>query len=168
MPVQGRKSQVAVLSLSVIAIIFLDQCLKYLVRQNLAVGQSIPVIKNILHITFVSNTGAAFGLFKKAALFFALISVVAVCFVLILLAKTIRRGELFKNLMLNFGLILVLSGAIGNLIDRALFLHVIDFIDFRIWPVFNIADSSITIGACLLIMSFLRNKPGQIDKRKGV
>jgi signal peptidase II len=94
--------------------------------------------------------------------------VVAVCFISTLLVNTIRRGDFFKKPMLNLGLMLILSGAIGNLIDRVLFLYVIDFIDFRIWPVFNIADSSITIGAFLLVMSFLSNKPGQIDKRKGV
>lgn len=158
MPVQGRKSQAVIPALSVIVILFIDQCLKYLVRQNLAVGQSIPIIKDILHVTFVSNTGAAFGLFKKATVLFAVISVVAAGFILTLLVNIIRRGDFFKRPMFNFGLILIFSGAFGNLIDRVLFFYVIDFIDFRIWPVFNIADSSITIGTFLLMLSFLPHK----------
>ncbi|MBU4149810.1 MAG: signal peptidase II [Candidatus Omnitrophica bacterium] len=166
MPIQGRKSQAVASALFVLLILFIDQYLKYMVRQNLLAGESVPIISNILHITFVTNTGAAFGLFKNATPVFVVISVVAVAFVAMLLIKIIQQGGFFKRPMFNFSLILILSGAIGNLIDRLFFGYVIDFIDVRIWPVFNIADSSITVGTLLLILSFMRHKPCQIDKTR--
>ncbi|MBU1932930.1 MAG: signal peptidase II [Candidatus Omnitrophica bacterium] len=168
MSIQGRKSQAVASALFILLILSIDQGLKYLVRQNLSVGESIPIISNALHITFVSNTGAAFGLFKNATHVFAVISIVAVVFIATLLIKTIQRAEFFRKPMLNFSLILILSGAIGNLLDRLLFSYVIDFIDVRVWPVFNVADSSITIGTVLLILSFIRQKPCQIDKIRNV
>jgi len=166
MPIRGRKSQAVASALFVLLILFIDQYLKYMVRQNLLAGESVPIISNILHITFVTNTGAAFGLFKNATPVFVVISVVAVAFVAMLLIKIIQQGGFFKRPMFNFSLILILSGAIGNLIDRLFFGYVIDFIDVRIWPVFNIADSSITVGTLLLILSFMRHKPCQIDKTR--
>ena len=159
MSIQGRKGQAVVSALFVLLILFIDQCLKFLVRTNFLVGDSIPIISNILHITFVRNTGAAFGLFKNATVIFAMISVIAAVFILLLLIQIVKRGEFFKKPMFNYSLVLILSGAIGNLIDRVRFGYVIDFIDFRVWPVFNIADSSITIGTVFLILSFMRQKP---------
>lgn len=159
MPVQGRKSQAVILSLSVLLILFVDQYLKYLVRQNFSIGHSMPIINNVLHITFVSNTGAAFGLFKKATPIFSIISIVAVVFISMLLIEAIQKREFFKRPMLNASLVLILAGAFGNLIDRVLIGYVVDFIDVRIWPVFNIADSAITIGTILLMLSFMRQKP---------
>ncbi|MBU1887876.1 MAG: signal peptidase II, partial [Candidatus Omnitrophica bacterium] len=124
MPIRGRKSQAVASALFVLLILFIDQYLKYLVRQNMLAGESVPVISNILHITFVTNTGAAFGLFKNATPVFAVISVVAVVFISMLLIKIIQQGGFFKRPMFNFSLILILSGAMGNLIDRVFFGYV--------------------------------------------
>lgn len=155
MPIQGRKSQTLIFLLSVLAILAIDQYSKYLISTRVAVGQSVPLIKNILHITFINNTGAAFGLFKNSTQMFIVISIIAIIFILSTIIAAIKKRGFLSNYLLHIGLILILSGSIGNLIDRLRFGYVIDFIDVRIWPVFNIADTSITIGAFLLTLSFI-------------
>ncbi len=158
MPIQRRKQQGIVFFVSIFAILIVDQSLKSLVRLKLAVGESIPLINNIFHITYVTNTGAAFGLFKNSAIFFIIISVVAIVLIAGLILKSIKRAEFMANPRFDLGLIMIISGAIGNLVDRLKFGYVIDFIDVRIWPVFNIADTSITIGTLLLILSYMGQK----------
>jgi len=158
MPIQRRKQQGIVFFVSIFAILIVDQSLKSLVRLKLAVGESIPLINNIFHITYVTNTGAAFGLFKNSAIFFIIISVVAIVLIAGLILKSIKRAEFMANPRFDLGLIMIISGAIGNLADRLKFGYVIDFIDVRIWPVFNIADTSITIGTMLLILSYMCQK----------
>ena len=153
MPVKRRKYQALISVVFILLILTLDQYLKKIVQLRLSVGETIPIIENILHITFVTNTGAAFGLFKNGTLLFIIISLAAILFTLILIVMSIRKREFLSKPIFNFGLILITSGALGNLIDRLKFGYVIDFIDVRIWPVFNIADSSITIGTFLLILS---------------
>ncbi len=153
MPIKRRKNQALIAALSMLLILALDQYLKKLIQIKLSVGESIPVLKDILHITFVTNTGAAFGLFKDSAILFILISFAAILFTSTLILLSIKKAEFLSKPAFNFGLILITSGALGNLIDRLRFGYVIDFIDVRIWPVFNIADSSITIGAFLLVLS---------------
>lgn len=138
-------------ALCIILVLLIDQVSKVFISSKLSLGQSIPIIKNALHITFVKNTGAAFGLFKNSTYFFIGVSVTAIIIIGAMLIKSIRNKGL-----LDIGLILIMSGALGNLIDRVRFGYVIDFIDFRVWPVFNIADSAITIGTALLIISFIK------------
>ena len=135
-----------VLSIALI-IVLLDQFSKFLIKQNLQLNQSIPIIKNIFHFTYVTNTGSAFGLFKGFNILFILFSiiVIAVIFYFLNKIKDYRR-------LLQFSVGLLLGGTIGNLIDRLIYGYVIDFIDFRIWPVFNLADSAVTIGVILLII----------------
>ena len=112
---------------------------------------------SVLHlVTFMKNTGAAFGLFKNSTWFFIAVSVIAVVIIRAILLKAIRNDKFFGNFILNLGLILIMSGALANLIDRVSLRYVVDFIDVRIWPVFNLADSSITIGTALLIISFVK------------
>jgi signal peptidase II len=142
--------------LSLFLILLIDQVSKSVIVSRLALGQSIPIIKNVLHITFVKNTGAAFGLFKNSTYFFIAVSVIAVMLIGVVLVKAVRRGNFSEKFLFHYSLILIMAGALGNLIDRISLRYVIDFIDVRIWPVFNIADSSITIGAALLIISFAR------------
>ncbi len=155
MPIQRRKKQALIYILSIIALLAIDQYSKFIVASKLSVGQSIPIIENILHITFITNTGAAFGLFKNSTLLFITISVMVVGFISILLLKSLKKEDFLSKGVFNSSLILIISGALGNLIDRLKFTYVIDFIDVRIWPVFNIADISITIGTFLLILTFL-------------
>ena len=157
-------SAISILSISLILLI--DQFTKAVVSSKLSLGESIPIIKGILHITFVKNTGAAFGLFKNSTYFFIAVSIIAVIMIEIIIVKAIRNGKLLENFLRNFSLILIMAGALGNLMDRVNLRYVIDFIDFRIWPVFNIADSAITIGTALLILSFAKTYP--IDKIKKI
>ncbi len=152
MPIKGRKKKEIILSfLSIALIISIDQSTKLLIRHNLKIGDSIPILKNILHITFVSNTGAAFSLFKNSTLLFVLVSIIAILIISRLIIRSINRGDFLHNIGVNISFILILSGALGNLIDRLNLSYVVDFIDVRIWPVFNIADISITIGTFLLV-----------------
>ena len=134
-----------------LAILSLDRLSKYFVSQNILPNQSLPLIKNIFHLTLIHNTGAAFGIFKNHNYLFIFISILAVLFIYLQLRK-----EKLTAVILKVSLALISSGTIGNLIDRIYFGYVIDFLDLRIWPVFNIADSSITVGAILLAYSILK------------
>lgn len=155
MPVQRRKREEIIPTFLILLILIIDQFSKYLVCRELALGESIPLIHNILHITLVKNTGAAFGLFKNSTVIFIAVSIIAIFVILILILNTLRRERFLSKPIFNIGLILIASGALGNLVDRLRFSYVIDFIDVRVWPVFNIADMSITIGAFLLILTFI-------------
>lgn len=128
-------------------VIILDQLTKILVIKNFQLGESIPLIKNILHFTYVTNSGSAFGLFKGINPFFILFSIIVI-FVIFFHLKKIMANER----LLQFAVGLLLGGTVGNLTDRLVHGHVIDFIDFRVWPVFNIADSAVTISVILLII----------------
>ena len=128
-------------------VIFLDQLTKFLIKNNFQLNESIPIIKNIFHLTYVTNTGSAFGLFKGFNLFFVLFSIIVI-FVIFYYLRQIKE----KDKMVIYSIGLLLGGTIGNLIDRIAYDAVIDFIDFRVWPVFNIADSAVTISVILLII----------------
>ncbi|SHM07995.1 signal peptidase II . Aspartic peptidase. MEROPS family A08 [Caldanaerovirga acetigignens] len=129
------------------ALIFaVDQLTKALVKMHMAPNQSIPVIDNILHLTYVQNTGAAFSLLKGRVFFFVVVSFAVIAVIVYYLTRLPEEKKLFK-----FTLALVLGGAFGNLVDRLRFGYVVDFIDFRIWPVFNVADSAVVIGVLLLL-----------------
>lgn len=133
-------------------IVFLDQLTKFFVTRNLSLYKSVPVIKGVFHLTLVHNWGAAFGILKGQVILFIFTAVIAI----ILIYTSLKNRAHKKFSVYTFSLSLILSGAAGNLIDRILFGYVIDFLDFRIWPVFNVADSAITIGAILLGWSILR------------
>jgi len=132
------------------ALIALDQTTKFLVASSIKLGESVPIIEGAFHITRVHNTGVAFGLFKgafSAPVFLALAAV----FMIILCVNRFGRGHIY----LRTALLFILSGTIGNLIDRIRLGYVVDFIDFRIWPVFNIADIVITFGGAYLLYHIL-------------
>ncbi|RJO65633.1 MAG: signal peptidase II [Candidatus Omnitrophota bacterium] len=133
------------LLLSTILIIILDQATKFLAIKSLSLHQSVVLIPGIFHITLVLNRGAAFGILKNQTLLFISSAVLAVT--LIMLDFFRKRAS---NYLYDISLSLIAAGAIGNLIDRLFRGHVVDFLDFRVWPVFNIADTSVTIGAILL------------------
>ncbi|WP_053956931.1 signal peptidase II [Inediibacterium massiliense] len=139
----------------IILLIFLDQCSKWIIQSRFSVHESIPIVKNIFHITYVQNVGAAFGILKNQKMFFIIATVFIVSSIFIYIYKQ-------KNLhkILTGSLSLVIAGAIGNFIDRIRFGYVVDFFDFRIWPVFNIADMCIVFGAIGLCyyMIFLENR----------
>jgi len=136
------------------AIFFLDQLTKVLASKFLVLNQSLPLIKGILYLTLVHNRGAAFGIFKGQLWLF----IFSTIFALTLIYIGLRGGKEKRPFIYKLSLGLICAGALGNLTDRILYGHVIDFLDLRIWPVFNIADSSITIGAVLLGYSILKLK----------
>ncbi|MDF2546854.1 MAG: lspA [Anaerosolibacter sp.] len=129
----------------IVLIIALDQISKQYVQGNLLENESIPIIHNIFHITYVHNYGAAFGILRNQKLFFIIMTLAVVIGTFFFL----RTQEKVHPAM-KFSLTLIIAGAIGNLIDRIQFGYVRDFFDFRVWPVFNIADMAIVCGAILL------------------
>lgn len=106
-----------------------------------------------LNITLVKNTGAVFGLFKGSNILFTILALIAIAVIAMIFFKTRKRSFSFR-----LSLIFILSGALSNLIDRLRFGYVIDYIDLKFWPVFNIADSAITTGIILLMLIMLINK----------
>ncbi len=149
-----------------IGILLLDQWTKSLVVQKLPLYQRVELIQGFFNLTHVRNTGGAFGIFggEKGGLgsiLFVVVSLIAIGAIVFLFLK-IKENE--KTLALSFSLIL--SGAIGNLIDRLRFGEVVDFLDFHLstyhWPAFNVADSAICIGIGLMALELLKG-----DQRKG-
>ncbi len=145
------RSQIDILItiLTTLFVVVLDRITKTFFVNLLSIGESLVVIKKVFHFTLVYNTGIAFGLFKDKGLVFIVIPIIAII-LLIFNIYYYRKNDEGLSRGYIFAFSLILAGAIGNLIDRIYFGHVIDFIDFRIWPVFNIADSAITIGAVII------------------
>lgn len=136
----------------VTAILFFDQLSKFILTKYLAQNQSIPVINGVFHLTLIYNRGAAFGILRNQVPLFIVTSIFAVILIYFAIKKNSHRK------LYSLALCLILAGALGNLADRLFFGYVIDFLDFRIWPVFNLADSAITIGAVLLSWEILFKK----------
>jgi signal peptidase II len=138
-------------------VVLLDQITKITVTQILSYGQSVPVT-SFFNIVLVYNKGAAFSFLSSQGgwqrYFFTAIAVVAVLIITYLLKKNAGQR------LFCWGLALILGGAIGNLIDRVIYGHVIDFLDFYVknwhWPAFNVADMAICLGAGLYILDELR------------
>lgn len=138
------------LYLLILITVFLDQIIKFFIINNFSHGQSQAIIKGIFHLTYVQNTGAAFGIFKNANNFFIVISIIIILFLLFY-----RYYYFERNFYINISIGLIIGGAIGNLIDRIFLNFVVDYLDFRVWPVFNLADSAIVVGAGILIIYIL-------------
>ncbi len=128
-----------------VALLLLDQIVKYAVRANMVQGQSIPIISGIFHLTYIENPGAAFGILSNHRILF-LVMTVAITGIMFYLYLQLRN----KKSLTAFSLALVISGAIGNFIDRFFQGTVTDMFDFQIWPIFNIADICICVGLALL------------------
>lgn len=131
------------------AVIAIDQITKWLAVQYLTKVETVPIIKDILHLTYLENEGAAFGILKNNRWVFLVISTVAIIGLIIYLVKYPP-----KNKWLIFGLSFIVGGGIGNMIDRLLLGYVVDFIDFRVinFAIFNGADSFVCIGAVLVLI----------------
>lgn len=140
--------------LTVSTVVFFDRITKIFLTDILSLGESLPLFNNVLHMTLVHNTGIAFGLFKDHGIVFIIIAgIAAVLLVYNIYFYKSNNEKLSRLYIVAFSLIL--GGTIGNLIDRIVYGHVIDFIDFRIWPVFNISDSAITVGALIIAVNFI-------------
>jgi signal peptidase II len=143
-----------------LGILLLDQWTKSMVVQTLPLYQRVEVIEGFFNLTHVRNTGGAFGIFggEKGGLgsiLFVAVSLIAIGAIVFLFLK-IKENE--KTLALSFSFIL--SGAVGNLIDRLRYGEVVDFLDFHLstyhWPAFNVADSAICIGIGLMALELLK------------
>lgn len=128
-------------------IVLIDQLTKFLVRVNFQLNESAALITNIFHLTYIHNFGAGFGILQQQKWILVFISLVVVGVILYYLDR-IKEKEKLLQFLVGF----ILGGTIGNLIDRLFFGYVIDFLDFQIWPIFNIADSFVTIGVIGLII----------------
>ncbi|HYM20025.1 MAG TPA: signal peptidase II [Candidatus Kapabacteria bacterium] len=165
-----------------IAVVVIDQFTKLLVKGAPALGfsgmplhSSKPLIDDILRITYVENPGIAFGINIPAMkVFFSIFSLVAAIAIFLYLQRNGAKLGIWERL----ALVLIMGGALGNLIDRCFYGvifgeerlfygHVVDFLDFGYkenwWPVFNIADSAVTIGVSILTLTLLRKKPAVVD-----
>lgn len=145
---QRSRLDLVIFSLSTLAVIGLDRISKVFFERILDVNESLIVIRNIFHFTLVHNTGIAFGLFKDSGSVFVVIPLILTGLLIYNIYYYRNSTHLTRTYIVAFSLIL--GGAIGNLIDRITIGYVIDFIDFRIWPVFNLADSAITVGAAVI------------------
>lgn len=129
-------------------VVLLDQITKFIVKTRMNPYESFPVINPLLYITYVKNRGAAFSLLEGNIPFFAIVSLIVNLFILFLLIKGIKSSKITK-----FSLALILGGSIGNFLDRIRLGYVVDFIDLRVWPVFNVADIAVVFG--VLILSYI-------------
>ncbi len=135
----------------VLLTLLVDQASKYAVSTYMAQGESIPVLPPVFYLTYILNPGAAFGILANRTAFFIAVGVLVVGGVLVGY-RFLPRERVWTRLALG----LVVGGALGNLIDRVRLGRVIDFLDFRVWPVFNLADTAIVTGALLLLLDVWR------------
>ncbi|HYA13518.1 MAG TPA: signal peptidase II [Syntrophales bacterium] len=159
------KKKYIILFMTVAAVVLLDFITKAYISSSMSLHESFDVINGFLNITYVRNPGAAFSFLADApaifrSIFFISVTVTAIILVLYYIAKS-KIEEPF----MIFSLSLILSGAVGNLIDRIRFGEVVDFIDVYIssyhWPAFNVADSAITVGAVIMVLELIRGKKKQ-------
>lgn len=119
------------------------------------------ILAPFLHLRYVQNTGAAFGILQNGNLLLIFIT-------LLIMGYLLKNWSAFcaEGVFARWGLVLILGGALGNLYDRIALGFVVDFIDFRVWPVFNAADSFITIGAVLMLWAVLFNRKTEKEVKK--
>lgn len=133
------------------AVIVLDRVVKYLVVSNLNPWETIPVIEGIFHFTYVQNRGAAFSMWEEQWLILEVLPLVVIAAGLVLL---FRKRKSWDKLMLT-AIAFICGGGLGNLIDRMSLGYVVDLFDFRVFPVFNIADIFICAGCGLMVLDIL-------------
>lgn len=134
--------------------VLLDQVIKYLVMNNMALHQEIKLIPNFFSLYYLKNTGAAFSILGNKTILLILVSI----FCLIIIKNSIKKLKRTNTLnIISLGI--MTGGIIGNLFDRVLYKSVIDYLSFNIFnysfPVFNLADIGITVGAILLIIDLM-------------
>jgi signal peptidase II len=142
-----------------------DRLTKFLAERHLEGEAPVEVIPRVLQLRFTTNPGGAFGLFGRAAWLFVGASLVVIVVILFASRRPPSRGG-------AVALGLVLGGAMGNLTDRLVRApgfsgEVVDFLDFHFWPVFNVADSCIVIGAALLLLAGARGPSPEVDRGEG-
>ena len=158
--------KIVVLMTTVGFVVLLDVVTKAYIASTMFVHESFAVIEGFFNITYIRNPGAAFGFLAGASAgfrisFFLLVTIA----VMVMILYYILKSDMV-DLLETFSLSLILSGALGNMIDRLRFGEVIDFIDVYIgshhWPAFNVADSAISVGAVMIVLAMLKKKE-QVD-----
>ena len=147
-------------------VIVLDRVTKIWVENHVTIGQGIVIWPHIFRISHLLNTGAAFSLFegvRNPALVRNLLVAFSIVAVVVVLALIWRLGQQMS--VAAVALALILGGAIGNMYDRIRYAYVVDFLEVHIfhyhWPDFNVADSAIVVGACLLLLEMMRPQKGR-------
>lgn len=142
-------------------IVIADQISKHLIRDSMALGDSIPVLGDVLRFTYVENPGIAFGIRVANGWIFTVLSIIASIGITYYLITQWKESQWIKS-----SLALILGGAIGNLIDRIAFSKVVDFVDVGIgntrWPVFNVADSAVVVGMCILFITLYQQEKQRV------
>jgi signal peptidase II len=147
-------------------VVVLDRGGKWIVEKRIALHDSVDVIPGFFHLTHIENRGAAFGLFAESPAEWKITVLVMSSLVALVVVSALLWKNSHAMSSTGVGLALILGGAVGNLWDRLLSGHVVDFFDFYFgsyhWPAFNVADSAIVIGALLLVAEILFSKsPGE-------
>ncbi|MBW2966552.1 signal peptidase II [Candidatus Woesearchaeota archaeon] len=146
------KKKALIIFLISLSIIILDQLIKFIIIKKIPLNSSIKIIPKIFSLTHIHNYGAAFGLFQNASQLLIWFSIIIIGVILYMYDK------IPKEKIIQIFVALVLGGTLGNLIDRIRFGYVIDFLNFKIWPAFNLADSAITIGIIGLIIYLIKKE----------
>lgn len=137
----------------VVSVFILDQISKHLILQSFTFGESYPLWDPFLYLTLAQNRGIAFGLFRHAS------GILMVLITISLLVLTWMSASMQKlPPMVRVAFAFILGGAFGNWVDRMRFGYVVDFIDVRIWPIFNFADTFISVGAGLYLLHLIRTR----------
>jgi signal peptidase II len=148
--------RIAFSALAALSVWVLDRATKISALRHLTEDQSIPVLGPWLNLTLHHNTGAAFGMGAHAP---AALTLFATALTIFLLVWWARSAGDPRRAVQTWSLALILGGSAGNLFDRYRYGAVIDFIDLKVWPIFNAADSAITCGAVLWAASILLKRP---------
>jgi len=150
-----------------LAVFLADQVSKKWIEQNLGPGDKIEVLGNFFVITFIKNPGAAFGILKEQTVFFLIVTVIVVSGIVWYMHRAYRTSGPLPPV----GLALILGGAIGNFVDRAIYGEVVDFLQFTfgtwVFPIFNLADTGITVGVCLLLLDAVLAFARKDDRKDG-
>lgn len=142
-------------------IIILDQFIKYLIQANIDLNHTIPIIDGVFHITYIQNTGAAFSILQNQTMLLIVMPFIITIIVLFYILKK-RKTEHWALLL---SMSLIAGGGIGNLIDRIAYGYVVDFFDFRVFPIFNVADISVCVGCGLLVIYMFLLEPKLIKDK---
>jgi signal peptidase II len=152
-PARNSRRDIVFGSIAVLVIIA-DQLAKWWIKTNLAYGD-VWFNSSILQIIHVQNTGASFGLFKQYTWVIIAVVFIEIAVILVIVYLFRNRLAFMDSMFMRVGVGLIMGGAIGNQIDRILQGHVTDFIDFRVWPVFNVADMSAVTGTIIIAYCIL-------------
>jgi signal peptidase II len=131
-----------------LTVFVLDQATKYLVLQNIPLGESwslFPALERLFKFTYITNKGAAFGMFPQLGSIFMVVAIIVIMAIILF-----HHHLPIENIWIRLSLGLQLGGAMGNLLDRFVHGYVVDFVDIGFWPIFNLADLSIVCGVAIL------------------